>query len=551
MNKSIKYLIVLFVITLFSPNFVKSQNLLGGQVSGNFQSDIHILNEDSLIGAPPIPEKLLMNAFANIIYTNGNFTSGIRYESYLNPIQGYDSRYKGSGIQYRFASYKHKDFEITVGNYYEQFGSGLIFRAYEDRNLGYDNAMDGIKLRYSPYKGIYLKGIIGQQRFFFDKGEGIVRGIDGEIALNECFKALEEKKTRLFLGGSFISKYQRDMDPILKLPENVAAYATRLNLIRGGWNFMGEYAMKYNDPSFDNGYIYKNGSALLLNLNYSKKGMAFLMNAKRVDNMSFRSDRGEKENALLINYLPTITRQHTYSLPAMYPYATQLNGEAGFQTQFIYNFPKKSLLGGKYGTKFTVNYSLVYAIDKQQINDSIPIGQKATLGYTSDFFTVGEDKYFEDLSLEVEKKFSSKLKMTASYIYLMYNMRVIEGHEGNNVYANVGLLDMTYKIKPKHAIRGEIQHLSTKQDDGNWALLLAEYTISPHWSFAVLDQYNYGNPEKDKQIHYYMASMSYTKSGSKIMLSYGKQREGIVCIGGVCRQVPAANGLMLTITSSF
>jgi len=45
--------------------------------------------------------------------------------------------------------------------------------------------------------------------------------------------------------------------------------------------------------------------------------------------------------------------------------------------------------------------------------------------------------------------------------------------------------------------------------------------------------------------------MSYTKSGSKIMLSYGKQREGIVCIGGVCRQVPAANGLMLTITSSF
>jgi len=147
MNKSIKYLIVLFVITLFSPNFVKSQNLLGGQVSGNFQSDIHILNEDSLIGAPPIPEKLLMNAFANIIYTNGNFTSGIRYESYLNPIQGYDSRYKGSGIQYRFASYRHKDFEITVGNYYEQFGSGLIFRAYEDRNLGYDNAMDGIKLR--------------------------------------------------------------------------------------------------------------------------------------------------------------------------------------------------------------------------------------------------------------------------------------------------------------------------------------------------------------------------------------------------------------------
>ena len=35
------------------------------------------------------------------------------------------------------------------------------------------------------------------------------------------------------------------------------------------------------------------------------------------------------------------------------------------------------------------------------------------------------------------------------------------------------------------------------------------------------------------------------------MLSYGKQREGIICVGGVCRQVPAANGFSVTITSSF
>src|SRR6185503_718377 len=115
-------------------------------------------NPDSTIGAKPVPEKMLMNAFANILYTKGNFTAGIRYESYLNTIQGFDSRYKGTGIPYRFASYKADELEVTVGNFYEQFGSGLVLRAYEEKGLGIDNAFDGIRLKYATH-GFYLKGL--------------------------------------------------------------------------------------------------------------------------------------------------------------------------------------------------------------------------------------------------------------------------------------------------------------------------------------------------------------------------------------------------------
>ena len=35
------------------------------------------------------------------------------------------------------------------------------------------------------------------------------------------------------------------------------------------------------------------------------------------------------------------------------------------------------------------------------------------------------------------------------------------------------------------------------------------------------------------------------------MLSYGKQRAGVMCIGGVCRTVPATNGVSLSISSTF
>ena len=49
----------------------------------------------------------------------------------------------------------------------------MILRAYEERNLGYDNAFDGIRLKYTPAKGIYLKSLVGRQRLFFKRDNWI------------------------------------------------------------------------------------------------------------------------------------------------------------------------------------------------------------------------------------------------------------------------------------------------------------------------------------------------------------------------------------------
>ena len=53
---------------------------------------------------------------------------------------------------------------------------GLLLRSYEERSLGVDNAFDGIRVKYSTKFGLYLKGIIAKQRYFFDLSDGIVRG---------------------------------------------------------------------------------------------------------------------------------------------------------------------------------------------------------------------------------------------------------------------------------------------------------------------------------------------------------------------------------------
>ena len=178
--------------------------------------------------------------------------------------------------------------------------------------------------------------------------------------------------------------------------------------------------------------------------------------------------------------------------------------------------------------------------------------RSGTSGYTSPFFAFGDELYFQDLNIEIQHKFNSKYKALLSYVYLNYNMEVIEGHTGDpTVKAHVLIADMTYKYDQKNAIKLEFQHLATKQDEGDWIQYMIEYTIAPKWFFTFADQYNYGNPEKDRRFHYPTIAAGYTHGANRLSLSYGKQREGIICVGGVCRTVDASNGLTVTLTSSF
>jgi hypothetical protein len=554
--KGVKLLIVI-AATIFS-NKVRAQSindvLNRGQVHGNFGLDLQHYQVDSLIGAPITPdEDVLMNGFANFIYTNGNFSAGFRYESYMNALQGFPSQYKGNGIGYRFASYTNDDMTVTVGNYYEQFGNGLIFRTYEALGgLGYDNSMDGVRINYKIREGLNVKGIIGTQRFYFEQGAGILRGVAGELMVNEFIGgSLKESKTKITLGGSFLSKYQADQSSQFNLPENVGAYSGRFLLRRGKISLNGEYAEKVNDPSADNNFIFKKGTAIYVQTAYSTRGFGLTLSAKGNDNMSFRSDRGASLQDLLINYLPALTRQHTYNLLAtLYPYATQPNGEMAFQGELVYKVKKKSLLGGKYGAGILINYSTIYNIDSTALSAS----DTSQMGYTSNLFAIGDERYYDEINIEITKKFNKKLKAIFTYSNMMFNQAVIQGKtpiDHPNIYANIGVIDFTYKLNKKNAIRTEIQGLFTEQDQQDWATVLIEYTYSPHWFIAIMDQYNYGNDTPTDRIHYYFASAGYVKGANRFQLGYGRQRAGIFCVGGVCRTVPAANGLTLSITSSF
>ncbi|MCX6310373.1 MAG: DUF6029 family protein [Bacteroidetes bacterium] len=550
-------LIPTFLVGFISFSFAQTSlnNVAGGQIHGNFEFDGQYYYPDSLIGADTIPEKALMNGWGNINYTNGNFSAGIRYETYLNHLNGFPDGYKGTGIPYKYATYNNDKLEITVGSSYEQFGSGLILRSYEERALGIDNAIEGMRVRYSPYKGIYTKGVWGKQRNFMSTGAGIVRGVDGEINMNELFDScMANIKTQVIVGGSFVSKFQADQDPFLVLPQNVGAWSARTNIIRNKVNFSGEYAYKINDPSAANGFIYKPGQALFSSLTYSQKGLGIYLGLLRVDNFSFRSDRTASLTQLSINSIPALTKQHTYALAAYYPFASQPNGQISWQAEISKKLKKGSKLGGKYGTDISINYSAAYGLDTTNLND---MGGKR-LGYTSKYLSIGDTLFYQDVNVEIFRKINSHLKGTLLYGHFIYNKNVLEG-KSNYPYINadVVVLDVIWKLSDKLTLRSDAEHLllggkaDNKEDHGNWASLLEELSIGDHFFVAAMDQYNYGNPIVDHRVHYFSVQGGFSKGTNRIVFGYGKQRQGIFCVGGVCRQVPASNGFTLTITSSF
>ena len=264
----------MIAVAAFMTMAAQGQGLLGGHVTGNVQLDGQMSSADSTIGAQDVPEKLLMNARADILYTNGDFSAGLRFEMYQNPLLGFDARYKGQGLANYFVAYNGERLSVTLGNFYEQFGSGMILRAYEDRYLGLDNALMGLNVQYRPVEGVTLKALAGKQRIFWDYGEGLVRGVDAEVNLGSLVKAIGESRFRATVGAGFVSKYEEDetvpsaanAEMRLNLPLNVGAASVRADIGYGNWSLQGEYVRKGQDPSAMNGYVYHPGEALLLSI---------------------------------------------------------------------------------------------------------------------------------------------------------------------------------------------------------------------------------------------------------------------------------------------
>lgn len=305
-------------------------------ITGSVQSDILVPQEDHNIGTGTYDDKVLTNTYAEVHALSKYVDAGARLEYLDHPLPGFEPDFKGWGVPFYYVKGKIKNAELTLGNFYEQFGSGFILRTYEERSLGIDNSLLGGRLVVRPFKGVQVKALAGKQRRYWEH-TSLVSGADVEVSVDQWFEKMQQKGTFLTLGGSWVNKHEKEegdimADPTHKLnvPENTNAFDVRANLQAGDFSVLAEYAQKTEDPTFDKNfpYIYRKGYVAMLSTSYSRSGMSLLLQAKRSDNMGFRSRRTET-----VRQLSSTTSRHSpssrhtlsqHSIPT--PHSSTANG---------------------------------------------------------------------------------------------------------------------------------------------------------------------------------------------------------------------------------
>lgn len=547
-----------FVPLVFLTHFINAQEERKVQISGAFQGTGNYFIKDVRIGAANIPQyegmPLGADAWFNLNADFGSFRGGIRFDFFhnsnlLNPSSSFTDR----GLGLWFLEKNFGKANVRIGSIYDQVGSGIIFRAFEERPLLIDNALRGVRVKYRFNDNWTGTAFTGKQKFLFSSYEGNLTGIN----IDGFISAGKEGKINLAPGAGITMKRLGD-DAVDKLVSILRNYQGEERIDQFNYNSLAstlynslsyksfswyaELAYKWPEVFFDPNlettkitgaksagrFVKQGGTVLYSTFSYARKGLGITLEAKRTQNFDFRIDPTLILNNGLVGFLPPMNHITTYRLTSRYNPATQ------FTSEWAVQFDVNAKINKKYS--LNVNLSNISSLTNELLYREV----------------------YVDLLFKPNRKFISHFGIQAQE----YNQSVYEGKPRSitpNVRAITPYADIVYKFTRKKSIKIESQYMSTEQDYGSWIFLLGELGIVPHWRFELSGMYNVipnaGNPNIPEgaggKILYPTAGVTYIHKQSRYALRYIKQVEGVVCTGGICRLEPAFSGVRLNVNTNF
>ena len=515
------------------------------------------------------------NDYLKVDYRLGRFSAGVQVDGYLPGLYGYDQyEYqqhdsKLTAFFTKYVQWEAENWGVRLGDIYDQFGNGLIFRTYEDRNLGFNNALAGGRAYYNFNNMVNVKVLAGLPRLYDSRVNNPVWGANLSLSFSDMVGWYDGVVS---LEASYVGRYQKDahVDFPIKTPEELEfsvqgvdhdvlnMVSARFNVEAKGFSFRFETVSKLNEDIFNPALDAAKGHATSIDLGYNYKRFSASATFRRQENMTtfidFRPLGIGGGNT--INYIPLLTRQHTYSLANLNPYrgaSVHTGGEVGGQIDLYYSL-RNPKARGKYWN-FHANFSMFNTIDHHsKLMNMNMEGRNVWI----------------DFNFDVERQWNKKLKTTFLYSFQRWDEEInhFDSPEAHYCRSHIFVGDVTYKFNKKHSIRVEAQYLASEEYEGDWVAGTIEYNFAPKFSFYVSDMWNcekmidgpYGNyyitnPDtqegEHKLLHYYQVGASFTHKSIRAQLSYGRNRAGYVCSGGVCRFQPAYTGVNLAVTLSF
>lgn len=254
--------------------------------------------------------------------------------------------YTAVGIGYYYLEKQVGKLTVHAGHFYDQFGSGIVYRAYEDRGLGIDYATYGLNLKYTLNENWTLKGIAGLEKNLFSFYKPTIKGlnVDGSIQLNDELKLLP--------GAAFLNRTmdQASMDFVVStinsydsvdrfVPQyNVYAFSAYYTLSYRKFSWFLEAAGKTNEAikNAEGKLVDEAGSVIYTSLAFSQKGLGLTGQFKRTENYILRTSPNETLLNGVLDYIPPMARQNSLRLPARYQPATQYLGELAYSLDAVY-----------------------------------------------------------------------------------------------------------------------------------------------------------------------------------------------------------------------
>ena len=300
-----------------------------GVLSGNFQANANFFIEDTLIGATNTPQydhQLYgADAWLNLNYAYKGFDLGVRFDLFNNSnLLNPQNSYTAEGIGRWYIKKRINKLHLSGGYLYDQIGSGIIFRAYEERPLLIDNALLGIRLGYDLGENWQIKALTGRQKQQFNTYSSVIKALT-----LEGFVTNEESAISLSPGFGIVNRTHDD-ETMQRLVSSISTFsvtdsiapsyntyaATIYNTLSlGNISWYVEAAWKTNDVFFDPFAVKTNrdgstsegklvnetGSVYYSALSISGKGFGLTLEGKRTENFIFRANPFVSLNRGMIN----------------------------------------------------------------------------------------------------------------------------------------------------------------------------------------------------------------------------------------------------------
>lgn len=515
---------------------------------GAFQTNANLFLRDSNIGAYNIPQydKQLFGSetWINLNMSYSGFNLGVRYDLFNNSnLLLPTGSYSDHGLGRWYISKEVDRLELSAGYLYDQIGSGIIYRAYEERAQLLDNALLGFSVKYKLNDDWNIKTFAGKQKFLFSTYNSFIKGIN----INGFYKKSDSSKWSIAPGFGFINKTLGD-DYVLELAKisgsylpadqfnpaynsNAFSFYNTLSIYNFTWYV--ETAFKLEDIYYDplairvlpkgessiGKYVRGNGHVYYSSIGYAGHSLGLTLEAKRTDGFDFRASPQATLNRGLISFIPPMAKINTYRLTGYYYPATQFLNEGAFQ------------IDAKYGIGENWNFSANFSNIRDKSFEKI---------------------FYKEIYADINFKEPDQYQITLGFQSQVFNQELYYGKGGEPLIKSyVPFAEFLYDFSSKQSLRIETQYMSNKQDIGSWIYFLAEYGISPHWLFELSDMYNTQPTHGKKALNYPTAGVVYNRGNNRLALRYVKQIQGIVCSGGICRLEPAFSGIRASIISNF